>query len=444
MTTLSEHVHNMHVQRYSPEPLRPTPSGEVPSGNSGLLTPEGYRHRHYRPDSMAHPVDSLSLDEDRQPLHRSQPDDRHSRTYPPGERDARERFGEYSSDSRWHRRESDHSEDAQGHEFHHSRPPRHHRERQQTGSSHSSDESANTHDTQPRRYRDPSEQSKNISGIREGDVSNQPYSLQNPQSIGRNTNRTLPQLSEGFPPVIIPRPGTERSSSRSSDSQSGSESRISGWEDIPHVQARRGIAPPIPPVHTGPVSVTAEVRPPRRRRSSRTNSSRRSSIGSENHGSLGEAPTWYQAQHREVDLLVTYRNECVLTWFFLQTIIQPPTPASVLVQQPGVLAPSSFYTVMPPGQVCIVCSFLSFRRLIYRSSQIIAQPQAPLHDALLEILRVSGYPNLSVVSVVIPVRLDISGTTARTSCEHRPTTRTDETDAEPQRMAHERDARPTH
>ena len=91
-----------------------------------------------------------------------------------------------------------------------------------------------------------------------------------------------------------------------------------------------------------------------------------------------------------------------------------------------------------------LCSFVSFQRLIHRSSQIIAQPQAPLHDALLEILRVSGYPNLSVVSVVIPVRLDISGTTARTSCEHRPTTRTDETDAEPQRMAHERDARPTH
>jgi hypothetical protein len=252
---------------------------------------------------MTHPVDNSPPDVGRQRLRRPErpDDDRRSRSYSPRERHARGRVDVSSSKPRRRRRDSNHSEDTQGYELHRNRSPRHRRERrEQMSSDESGDEDADTLDTPPLRHRRPSGRSENLPGIEEGDVSIQRHSSQRPELVGRNTGGTLPQPSEVLPPVIITRPGTEGFSTQSSDSESEIESRMSRWEDL----VQRGISAPIPiPIPIGPLPMAADLRPRQRRRSSRTQgSSWHSSGGSENPGSLGEAPRLYQAPH-EVELL---------------------------------------------------------------------------------------------------------------------------------------------
>ena len=273
---------------------------------------EGSRPRHRRKDSMTHPVDNSPSDGGRQRLRRPERpgDDQRSRSYSPRARHTRRRVNDYSLKPRRRRRDSDHSDDTQGYELYRNRSPRNRRERRErTSGSDSGDEDADSLDTPPLRHRRLSDHSENLPGIEEGDVSIHRHSSQTPESVGRITGGTLPQPSEVLPPVIITRPGTEGSSTQSSDSESEIESRMSRWEDL----VQLGISAPIPQIPIGSLPMAADVRPPRRRRSSRTQgSSWRSSGGSENPGSLGEAPRLYQAPH-EVELLAIGRSERTLT-----------------------------------------------------------------------------------------------------------------------------------
>ncbi|KAH0838775.1 hypothetical protein J3R83DRAFT_7151 [Lanmaoa asiatica] len=342
LTTPSEHVDDIQVQRYpsvhaSPEIFRPVPAPtavKVPSGDARRsLTLGGPSRGHHHQDLMTHPVDSPPPDGDSQ-LHRPEHlnDDRRSRSSSSGERRGRGRYyiereqhdppsgghqrqlprthrryhGRSDDSSVEHRRRrrgrddyAGHSEDTQRYDL--SSPRRRRERREQTSSSDSGDESSDTNDILQRRPRRRSDPSENQTGVEQGDVSTQPRSQY-------NTSGTLPHTAPPTiiapapmpaPSMAIPRFGTEGSS----DKRSLQGPTLHG----------------VPPEDQKPLEASVK--------------------------------------------LVVGTKLPSQEWLF-----PPPAPMNVHVQQPAVWAQPPIYTVMPPGPT-------------------LAQLQAPLHDTLFEMLR---------------------------------------------------------
>lgn len=209
--------------------------------------------------------------------------------------------------------------------------------------------------------------------------------------VGRSTGGTLPRTS---PTNRIHR--TEGSSTASSNSRTDLKNLISTWQDIVRRrESGQDIAAPIHQVQIGPMPMTTIVQPPQRERTTSSDSSICSAEESESPLSITRRRVRCRCRnpgpYRRVELLSICRNE--------QALICPTVDLLTTFRyERSCSATRCFGSTADLG--CGTtwsgerarCSFLPPQHLIHQSSQIFTQPQAPLHDTLLEILRVSGIP----------------------------------------------------